>query len=337
MTLEKNGPDKGLRPNITAQAVLFHPTEPTLIWLIHDLGDKEPSMDQDILDFYGSTPKPPALANPGGGLERGETIIRGITREIRGETGFLDFEIVPLDSSRLDLLRYRKKGGHQILMLEAHLKSLEQGEILEKEETDGGWWFDLTESLIEQLRECPEKFSKDLLYWSHNRRLLLAISQRDRQLRYDGSAGACIGHLVHPSWKLVFKVGMGDPRFPKEGFRIPAHIKTAKRDWYDLLRWLMKEDITDPNLDHVYEFFSEEVTAAKHAEEVLEAMAASIKLEVVPTEVTETGDAGNEAEEVDVSRWQDAIIQAEEFAKRCAEEDERWKKWAEAHAQPSTD
>ncbi|QQG45607.1 MAG: NUDIX domain-containing protein [Candidatus Sungiibacteriota bacterium] len=342
MNLEKgepNTPDKDKPPNITAQAVLYHPTAPTTIWMIHDLGDRELSCNPEILEFYGHTRKPPGLANPGGGLERGETVIQGIRREIQGETGFLDFEIVPLDSTRLDLLRYRHKGGHQVLMLEAHLRSLQQGKILEPEETDGGWWFDLAESLISQLMECPEKFSKDLFYWSHIRRLLLAVSQRDRQLRYDGSAGACIGHLVHPSGRLVFQVGVGDTRFPKAGFRIPSQTKKPKKDWYDFLRWLIENKIVDPDPDVVYQFFTEDIIMAKNAEELIEGTAASIELKLKSVEETnpekgtkEETDAGDNEEEPDILRWQDAIIEARDFARTCAEEDERWKKWAEANA-----
>ena len=177
-------------------------------------------------------------------------------RESKDESGFCDLEIVLGENGKLLLLTdyyYQdidpEKGisnikGHRVVTVWGKYGSYQSRPIKEKDEVDHVEWIDFSMSMKETYKRLRRELGESLAYplypyWSHVRRLLIGISKID-QYRKDTQESPClIGRMIHPSWRLVFRVGRGDDRFPVSGYQI------SPEDWYHLFDIMIEKGIED--------------------------------------------------------------------------------------------
>ena len=280
----------------TVQVLAFHPFNPTYTLWVHNLLESITT----YIPRYGNTAKPPGWGFGGGGQEPDEIeklrmrdpqhallINKNISevdrviaacglREFRDESGYHDISIrtvprprasekeaqttVRLYSHRLeDYWEDGSKTTHEIVTLWGDVESLTRRPIEEVDEVDKSEWLDVSMPLsrIFQNRAIMPGFP----YWSHIRRTVIIIPQIDWWRRAFDKPEKCINHLVHPSWRLVFPIGKGDPRFPEKGFRIPpAH-------WYYLVEMMIQERIDMVGKNVILELFKEDIRRAVEREQ----------------------------------------------------------------------
>ena len=248
--------------SITVQVVLQRPDQhaTTVYWVLN----REES-DSNVPDF--PTPKPRGWGNPGGGLELVDAFSRSdqlhsfegmilacARREVTAETGFIYLQFEPdFATRRFPLLRNVHRSGHRIFTLSARLNNFEQrfteeGEVEEANEIERGLWFDLSKSPVDLLAEEP-----DLPYWSHVWRTVTVLN------RLAQNRGKSVPP-IHPLWKLVFRVGAGDPRFPADGYCLEP------RAWYVELRHLVDIRATRINFDRIFDLYREEIEVQRAIE-----------------------------------------------------------------------
>ena len=242
-------------PSITAQVVLQRPDQhaTTVFWVLN----KEESCCT-VTDFLN--PKPGGWGNPGGGLELIDAFDRlgnlrsfeGMIcecgrREVKAETGFIHFQFEPDCATRqFSFLCEMHRSGHRIITLAAQLENFEQrltenNEIEEVNEIEGAAWFDLSKSPVDLLGGGTY-----LPYWSHVRRTVTVLERLARN-REKGVPP------IHPLWKIAFKMGSGDSRFPSGGYCLEP------RAWYEEMRYLIDTKATKVDLNRIFELYREKI------------------------------------------------------------------------------
>lgn len=276
--------EKEPEPGITVQVVAIHPFLATSVLWVHNLLEKNGTN----IPKYRGAPKPAGWGNGGGGLEPDEleklqkrhpghpilinprlsekekTIAACGLRELTDESGFDDVSIVttphgPGNRERVSLLEYRDPDtGHRVITVWGVVNSLTKHPLREKEEVDMSKWFDIQISLPELFSDQRE--TPGLPYWTHVRRTVGIISKIDQYYREIGEPRECIGRLIHPSWRSVFRVGRRDKRFPVEGYLIPP------QKWYALMHYLIDEKREMADYDLIYERFKDDVDKKREEE-----------------------------------------------------------------------
>ena len=272
----------------TVQVLAFHPIDRTFTLWVHNL--LEPITT--YIPRYGNTTKPPGWGHGGGGQEPNEierlrerdplhpilankniseedrAIAACGLREFRDESGYQDISIVTIPCSsesgekapatvclyshRLyDYLEDGAKTTHEIVTLWGEVESLARRPIQEIDEVDKSEWLDISKPLSEIFRDRVSL--PGFPYWSHVRRTVIGLQRIDWWRCFFDEPERCISHLVHPSWRLVFPVGVGDPRFPKYGFRI------SPSQWYYLFEMMVQEQIAVVGANILYELFKEDI------------------------------------------------------------------------------
>ena len=319
----------------TVQVITFHPFHPTSILLVHNmLEDAVPGMP--FISMYNGKVKPAGWGNGGGGMEKDEleklmareprnpiltdpsfaTIDDKMVaacglRELQDESGYRKAEIRMPDGG-VKLLEYFLPNGHRVVTIWGEVKSLVYEPIVEFNEVDIADWFDLSVSLPNLFRNRNKR--PGLPYWSHVRRILIGISRIDGHYRRNGEPWRCVGSRIHPSWRLVFSVGAGDPRFPRRGYRI------YYKDWYSLIEEMIDNKVEMLNNDAIYCRFKEKIDLAvleENKETRVEATTEEEKTEPVAV-------SGN-----DDDNWGDSVSELEIPAEIAAREDEEWRIWME--------
>lgn len=248
-----------------------------------------PSLDRwfdselDFLEFYH--PGHPILSDDSLSQDTKIILACGL-REFIHETGYRDVEI------RTD---YRNEYGepflfdyyytpdketglrHRVVTIWGEVKSFIRQEALEKEEVDKTEWFDLSKSLFKPFFNSLRFPGRP--YWSHNWRLLMAIKAVDQHYRHEDLYAIQVDRYTHPSWKIVYRVGGGDPRFPIGGYRPPPW------DWYKLFDKVVKNRMEMADNDFIFDLFGTDITNTKrYQEEKLEAEMISSSSPDAPTE-----------------------------------------------------
>lgn len=281
MTTEK--PPAPSTLNTTVQVVARHPFWETSVLWVYNLEEKGPV---PYIPKYQGKAKPAGWGNGGGGVEPDELEkLRKIDpenpifnthfvseedrifaacglREFKDESGYCEIDIVtwpdPANEEReqVRLLEYIDPDtGHRIVTLWGEVRSLVKGPIYEREEIERSEWFDLQMSIAANFRDRRERPGRP--YWSHIRRTAQAFARIDNYYRKIGEPRRCVGRLIHPSWRTVFRVGRRDKRFPHVGYPI------SPEDWYKLAEHIIDEGIEDPDNDLIYEMFSDKIDVAK--------------------------------------------------------------------------
>lgn len=268
-------------PGITVQVLAFHPFTYTSILLVHNLLEAEITP----IEMYGFTAKPPGWGNGGGGMEPDELerlkhrdpknwiltdpdltdeermVAACGLREFVDEGGYHELSLLRSPSPRGDFSLFEQlyPGGHRKIILWGEVESLARRPIYEVSEIDQVEWFDLEKPLPRQFDGTGEIFlprgRTGFPYWSHVRVNLLSIFRLDRY----GDRRKIAGR-IHPSWYLVFPVGVGDERFPKGGHRIPPP------KWYYLIEHMIREEVDELDNDVLYEFFKDDILAQKRSD-----------------------------------------------------------------------
>ncbi len=188
-------------------------------------------------------------------------IIGCALRESKDESGFCDLEVVlDEDSKELILLtdfHYRdrdpEKGvsnvkGHRVVTVWGKYNSYQQRPIKEKDEVDHVEWIDFAMPMMGTYKRLRRELGESLLYplysyWSHVRRSLIGFSKIDNYHKNREERPYLIGRMIHPSWRLVFRVGNGDNRFPTSGYQI------SPEDWYHMFDIMLEKGIEDLDND----------------------------------------------------------------------------------------
>lgn len=226
-----------------------------------------------VIPMYGGKSKPPAIGNPGGGMEPNELelfeksdpelykyyssfgtmtpmdlqIIGCALRESRDETGFFDLRIVLDENTKkpVILTDFYYKEGHRVLTVWGKYNSYQTRPIKESDEIDYADWIDFSSSMLDVYRRLRRDIRGDIPvypYWSHLRRIVASVTTIDRYNRDTDERPYLIRRLIHPSWSTVFRVGRGDQRFPSGGYLI------CPEDWYYMFDIMMEKGIE--NLDN---------------------------------------------------------------------------------------
>jgi len=276
--------EKTPEPGITVQVVAVNSFLATSILWVHNLLEKSGTN----IPKYRGAPKPAGWGNGGGGVEpdeleklqkrhpghpilthpglsEEEKIIAACGfRELTDESGFDDVSIVttphgPGNQERVSLLEYRDpETGHRVITVWGVVHSFTKNPIREKEEVDLSEWFDIQISLPKLFSN--QKATPGLPYWTHVRRTVILISKMDQYYREIGEPRECIGRLIHPSWRSVFRVGRRDKRFPIGGYLIPP------RQWYSLMHYLILEKMEMADNDLIYELCERDVDQKRDEE-----------------------------------------------------------------------
>lgn len=313
----------------TVQMLAFHPFDRTYTLWVHNLLEK----NSVYIPRYGNSVKPPGWGHPGGGQEPEElerlrerdpshpiltnlnlseedkTIAACGLREFRDETGLYGVTIrmvpriqevesgsvvgVRLYSHKMeDWWEDGSKTVHEVVTLWGEVESLARRPIYEVDEIDKAEWIDLSRPICETFRDRDAM--PGFLYWSNVRRTLIGVHRRDWWLRFFDEDERCINHLVHPSLRLVFPVGRGDPRFPKNGFRI-HFIK-----WYYVIGMMIQDQIATVGTNIIYELFKDDIDAEVEEERMREAQGRhSDDIPADQTAEPESSSDGDESEEND--------------------------------------
>jgi len=211
-------------PSVTVQIVLLRPEverRRTEVYWVLNREERVPTTNGFV------TCKRKGWGNPGGGLEQRDMVdARGYplsydgmlkkcaARELEGETGFAHFDIIPYLPNQVHFLIFFEKSHgtqHTVYTLAARLRDNMQGAIeeVEKMEIERGKWVDLSLSPLEFL----ENKDDPLPYYSHVKRTIITLN---RLASTEGKSKL----WIHPTWRLVFPIGKGDPRFPEEGYAL---------------------------------------------------------------------------------------------------------------------
>lgn len=309
-------PRRGINSR-TVQVLALHPLYPTWTLWVHNLPE---SIAVYILR-YGNTVKPPGWGLAGGGQEPHEVEkLRGRDpnhpilanphiseedraiaacglREFRDESGYEDILIrtMPLHksassgpSATVRLYDYRMKDRwpdgsettHEIVLLWGEVESLAHRPIQELDEVDKSEWFDVSRPLCEIFRDRAA--TPGFPYWSHVRRTIIGIQRIDWWRRFFNEEEKSLSRLIHPSWRLVFPVGRGDDRYPRNGFRIPP----AK--WYYLVEMMIQEQMETVGANFIYELFREDIELAVELERMCEERERPPQAKMAPETAAET-------------------------------------------------
>lgn len=221
-----------------------------------------------IIAMYGGRAKPPNFGNPGGGMESNEldlfeknepewfkyysslgtlsptemAIIGCAFRESVDESGFDDNEIVLDEDTRklIVLTDYHYREGHRVVTVWGKYHSYHQRPIKEVEEIDYVEWIDFSMPMVETYKRLRRTMGGELPiypYWSHVRRLAIALSIIDQYRKDREERVYLIGRMLHSSWRTVFRVGRGDDRFPPFGYQI------TPEDWYHMFDIMIEKGI----------------------------------------------------------------------------------------------
>ena len=259
-------------------------------------------------------------------------IIGCALRESKDESGFCDLEIVlDEDSEKLIILtdfHYRdidpEKGvsnvkGHRVVTVWGKYNSYQQRPIKEKDEVDYIAWIDFGMPMTEIFKRLRQELGESAVYpyWSHIRRSLIGFSKIDNYHKNREERPYLIGRMIHPSWRLVFRVGNGDSRFPLYGYQI------SPRDWYAMFDIMLGRGIeyldNDMLLSSMFPGIREKIVSAKKQQEQRmerEKGAAQVATETIPDPSDLAG-----SEDYTGLRSSAEILQAE---------DEAYCKWMES-------
>lgn len=202
-----------------------------------------------------------------GTLTPAELAILGCAlRESKDESGFCDLEIVLDENSKPFLLTdfyYRDTNGQGISNIKGHrvvtvwgkYNSYQQRPIREKDEVDYVTWIDFSMSMAEVFKKLRNELEQSLMYplypyWSHVRRSLIGFSKIDKYHSNTEERPYLIGKMIHPSWRLVFKVGERDSRFPLYGYQI------TPEDWYHMFDIMLDKGIENLDNDVLFTEFN---------------------------------------------------------------------------------
>jgi len=249
----------------TVQVIVFHPQFKTQVLWLHNLlkitrrGAKQPGWGNaggglegaELEWLKGWNSRHPILTNPRLTDEEKALAACGL-REVVYETGYTEITIIPLPD-RLPLLDESNKDGHRIITLWGQANSLERIPVQESNEVDKCDWFDIETPLPALFRDRIAH--PDLPYYSHVARTIGGILKIDLHRPRTHR----IGHLIHPSWKLTLPIGEGDPRFPRQGYRIP------RQQWRALLEEMMKSNEDAISLDELYERFRADINRERES------------------------------------------------------------------------
>ena len=244
-----------------------------------------------IIKMYGKKAKPSGFGNSGGGMELDElerfareqpewfkyyssfgtlsqtdlALIGCALRESVDESGFTDIQIV-LDEDTKELITLTDSyspEGHRVVTLWGQYRSYHQRPIKEKEEVDYVAWVDLAMPVAEVYKRLRKEISDPFArpYWSHIRRSLIGISKIDQYHKDREEKPYLINRMVHPSWRLVFRVGRRDDRFPDFGYLI------SPTDWYQMLDVMIDKNIEHVDEDFIFSIFKNQIVAAKDQQE----------------------------------------------------------------------
>lgn len=232
-----------------------------------------------IVAMYGGRAKPPGFGNAGGGMELDElerfqkdepgwfkyysslgtlaatdlAVIGCALRESKDESGFCDLEIVLDEDTKkpVILTDQHYPEGHRIVTLWGQYNSYQQRPIKETEEIDHVAWVDFSMPMTEIFKRLRQELGENVSpYWSHLRRLLIGFSKIDQYHRSREERPCLIGRVVHPSWRLVFRVGKRDDRFPPYGYQI------FPEDWYHMFDIMLEKGIEDVDNDMLLSEFN---------------------------------------------------------------------------------
>lgn len=252
---------------ITVQVLAFNPWEPDKILMVRNLPEKNaPFIHPKFCDRNGNPiGKPPGWGMAGGGLEPNELelltsadpacwiltepdttdeerlILACGYREFRDESGYdLEIHRGPRDGWAV-LEQKDRDTGHRLIVLHGRVPSLVSVRpVVEVNEIDRVDWIDIREPLSELFAGKNPKGKRPLFpYFSHLRKIQLAAKLIDK---YSESRHKILDR-IHFSWRMVFPLGAGDPRFPIHGFQIPSN------HFYPILDFMIQRKMETISLD----------------------------------------------------------------------------------------
>lgn len=244
--------------SITVQSVLLHPSlEGVVYWVLN----KQETENTEQAHYL--TPKPRGWGNPGGGVEFTDRVdLNGTAhslektiencgrRELKDETGFLNFKFQRYSPSQIHFLRNDYSYGHCVVTLLGRLLDFQSVPIKETEEIICGGWFDLSISPIKLFQN-----HSDLPYWSHVRRTINVFRYLARQTGNKKTI-----NNIHPLWDIVFPIMTRNSRFPKNGYLIPH------RDWYRVMRYFIQYPHHDTHLNAIYDYLKLDIDEKRKQE-----------------------------------------------------------------------